>query len=546
MMRMVAGFVMLFFLSFTAGAQQDEKESEKENKGKLPPIVLPEFDIEGKEQPDPPDFSKGELSAERGYSATISGQNLNERESAILSQERKPELPSGTVPGSLTGKAVAGYGRFVTPSFEAWVGRTGKKVDVHVSGKYSSSDGHVAFSNFRRGGLDASISWKFDSKRAILRDARVNTFAGFESERYRFYGSLAPSLVRSIRHGSAGVTTVSSFEPWNLTYEARVRWHSYAMRDVSKTTENEFSVSLVGSKVVGRVNARADAEIAVDVLNSLPSYDNPALLSLSVEGQGSLFPGFQLKGGMWVYSLKNADTDARVRLYPQVEVRYFAGSRVIIFAKANPGVRKASLRRLVGENPYLANTIAIRHQENVTDFSGGIELALSARARGRVAVSYRRSREYPVVVDSDQNGMWEISYGGRTRIFLFAADVSLQASSSDQFLGSFRLLNSEYSVASQRVPYLPSAVVTGTYQRRIGSRLNVQGSVQYVGRRYSDLGATQRLKSYVRVDVRGEYYFSRSIGLYLSTENLLDDSYAVWEHYVARPFYIQAGLTAKW
>jgi len=548
MMPFMVGAVAVVLLPFaTLAAQQGPEEVEKDKKKEnLPPIILPEFDITGKEQPEPPDFSKGEFPEDLKFYPMTRGSNLEERESAALNQGRKPEPPTGKTPGFLTGKVSAGYGKFGTPSVESWIGRTGRRMDVNISGRYSSSDGHVAFSNYRRAALDASVSWKLDSKGPILQDVRIFTFARYKGERYKFYGSPMPSVVRSVHHGSVGVGTMSSFQPWDLTYDVRVRWHAYSVNDVAKSTENEVSVGLVGSKTFGPVFARVHADLAANFLNSPLSYDNPIFVSMGIEGQARLFPGFQLKGGLAFYTLKNSDTAARVRLYHQLEARYFAGGRVTIFAKSAPGAQKNSLRGLIEKNPYVANTVAIRHQEIVEDFSGGVELALSAHARGRVVVSYQRSQNYPVSVDRERNGVWELSYLGRVRMFALGADGSIQLSKNDQLLGSIQLLNTQYSVTNVRVPYSPSALVAGTYERRINSRLNVQGSIHYVSQRYADLRATRRLQSYVRIDVRGEYYISGSIGLYILIQNLFDQNYAVWEGYVARPFYIQTGLLIRW
>ncbi|MFQ5797783.1 MAG: hypothetical protein ACE5H0_03700 [Bacteroidota bacterium] len=549
MMRFMVGAVAVVLLPFaTLAAQQGQEDVEKDKKKEnLPPIILPEFDITGKEQPEPPDFSKGEFPEDLKFYPMTRGSNLEERESAALNQGRKPELPTGKTPGSLTGKVAAGYGKFGTPSFESWIGRTDKKMDVNISGRYSSSDGHVAFSNYRRAALDASVSWNLDSDAPILQDARVSTSGGYEGERYEFYGSPMPSAARSVHHGSVGVGAMSSFQPWDLTYEIRARWHAYSVNDVARSTENEVSVGLVGSKkTFGPVFARVNADLAANFLNSPLSHDNPIFVSVGMEGQARLFPGFQLKGGLAFYALKNSDTGARVRLYPQLEARYSAGGRVTIFAKSTPRAQKNSLRRLIEKNPYVANTVAIRHQEIVADFSGGVELALSAHARGRVVVSYQRSQNYPVSVDRERNGMWELSYLGRIRMFALGADATVQLSKNDELLGSIQLLNTQYSVTNVRVPYSPSALVAGTYQRSIGSRLNVQGSIHYVSQRYADLRATRRLQSYVRADARGEYDISGSIGFYVLIQNLFDQNYAVWEGYVARPFYVQTGLTVKW
>ncbi len=545
MKRCVIGIGLLLF-SVAAMAQQDQEEAGKqEDEERLPPIVLPEFDITGKEQPEPPEFSKYDFFSDRVFSTPIRDPNLDERESAGLNLGRKPELSASKPPSSLTGRVVAGYGKFKTPSFGSWIGRIGRAVDANVSGIYSSSGGHVPFSEYWRARLKGSVSWKLDSKRSLFRDGRLFAAGGFEFDRYKFYGSATPSQSRSIYHGSARVDAISSFEPWDLRHNMWVSWHTYSVSDVAKTTENEISVGFEGSKAVGPVSVGANADISANFLNMPVSNEDLVFVAVGAKGEGRLFPGFQFRGGVAFYSLKNSDTDSRILFYPQVEARYFAGSLITIFAKAVPGARKNSLRKVMVRNPYLSNAVAIRHEETFADFSGGVELAASEHVRGRIIVSYQRSRSYPIRVDSDRNGKWELSYEGKVRILMLAANASVQISNKDKLLGSIRVLDSEYSITRERVPYLPSASFTATYQRRIGPRLTIQGSIQYLGQRYADLGATRKLKSYARVDVRGEYYFSRFIGLFVMTENLFDQDYAVWENYVDRPFYIQAGLTAK-
>jgi len=546
---MKRGFVVVLILSLAHPllGQQGKDEAEKDkSKDNLPPIVLPEFDITGKEQPVPPDFSKGEYAGDQGLSPMIRNPNLDERENTALDAGKKPELPVGKSPGLVSGKVVVGYGRFVTPSIESWLGLDGTMADVNVSGRFTSSDGHVAFSDYRRGGLDASVSWKLGREAPILKETRLLSFAGFEGDRYRFYGSPTPDLVRTTHHGSLGVGTSSLVGPWGITEEAKLRWHYYSVSDVAKSTENELSLSFTASKTFGDVTTNAGAEFAADFLGASLSADGLAYGALHIGAAGEVIPGFHLEGGVAVYSLKNTDTATGVRFYPQVEARYIAGEFFTVFARTVPEARKSTLRGLLGDHPYLASSLAIRHQESDADFAGGVEVTLSARARGRVAISYRRLRNYPVYLDEDRNGMWGVTYDGKTRLLSLTTDASVRLSDDDQVLASVRLLESEYSVTGDRVPYLPSIVFSGTYQRQIGSRMNLQGSLQVVGRRNADLSSSRTLDSYVRLDLRGEYYFSKSIGVSLSTENTFDQRYELWENYIARPFSIQAGLTARW
>ena len=294
MMPFLIGFVSLFFFSVPVEAQQDQDKAEKEKGESLPPIILPEFDITGKEQPQPPDFSKGEFSEDLGFFEMIRDPNLEERESSVLNRGRKPEVPMEKPPSSLKGKVIASYGKFVTPSVESWIGRLGRNMDVNVSGNYSSSDGHVAFSEYRRAGLDASVSWKLDSQTPVLKDARVSAFGGIEGYRYNFYGSRTPSVARSVHHVSVGVGTMSAFRPWDLAYDMQVRWRAYSVDDFAKSTENEVSVGLVASRAFGSVSARANVDMVANFLNSAVRQNNPIFVSVVMEGEGLLFPNFQL------------------------------------------------------------------------------------------------------------------------------------------------------------------------------------------------------------------------------------------------------------
>ncbi len=285
---------------------------------------------------------------------------------------------------------------------------------------------------------------------------------------------------------------------------------------------------------------------SANILDLPPANKNPLFISAISEAQGTLSSRVQLKGGFALAALDHSDGGGLVQLYPQAELKYYVSDGLTLFAWTAPGAIRNSARIMLKENPYLDSRLAIRHQEVTTDFTGGVSVRLTERARGRILISFQRSRNYPAYVDADRDGMWEVSYDGKVRILALTTDATLRFTENDRLTGSIRIVETENSLTGDPVPYIPSTMVLATYDRRIASGLSIQGSVRYVGSRTVDPSATRRLKSYIQADVRGEYYFSRFMGLYLSVENLFDEKYSIWEDYTARPFYVEAGLTVKW
>jgi len=531
----------------------------------LPKIELPEFVITGKEAIDLPVAYKSELSEEKIYIPNTSAKpniGQRERETAELANPIKRSVKPEPAVRISDGIIKFGYGNFYTPFVDGRFGKQFSTGDISAYGNYKSSHGHIENADFVNGGLGAGGGYILPSETALLaplfKGARLGGLLAFSIEKYRFYGVpngrqppeypaklFLQNQQRTKNYWGYDVSLTSDVNPY-FDYALSFNGHYLIVDDVEKATESQFGFGLAVSKEVKRYRLKSNVEFYGNNINSSAPHNDPLYLRLGVGARRLLLPQFDLMMNVNYFIFRNFDSEALGKVYPQMEIKYYANEVLTFFGSFTPAVHRNSLYEMIRQNKYLANNVAIHHQDRFIDASFGLQVNLGKKFKAKVATNYFRVRDYPTYQDSARLRVWNVLYSGTSSILRFTAEGDYNITNEGRLSGTFTFRSSENSWTEKELPYLPNIEFGLFYQHLFPFGLTLNASMTYIGTRYIDLNNKEQLQPYLLMDFKGEYQILRYFGVFLYFRNLLNQTYYIWDNYSEIPFSVLGGISFRW
>ena len=565
--QLLASGALLFFLCFVAVAQEKpspttkpqpvvvappdslSKASGQDSTTKspqgLPKFELQQFVITGAASIDLPDVEKVEpdepmnapeltnpLDAPRDR---FTVEFLSEPKE-IFVQEAKA-VNSGRLQGSV--------GTYLSSRFGLWLSR--RDVDKYIFGdlQYGMSRAYVPFANSSEGHLSVTGGMTFNGPLEWYDRGMLKGDLGYGSKTYRFYGSLTPSVTRTTSRFDVSAEYGSSKE-FASQYSGHAGMSVAGISDSSSSvTETRFDVGVGYGFLLGSVPI--DGCVGLSLVSTtgsgegtLPFLDG-ALKTHKI-WSGDLF----LQGAGRFFVTQGMLGQKLARIYPQVEIGYRLLETTIVSIAYLGRVQFNSLTGLLQAHPYIAATSTIRQSDVPIDLLAVVETGWSESLRTRVSARYQSIRDYPLFTEGGRKGFWTTAYFGTTNLFTIQTDLFAKFAVNSYFTLSLGANSSKNSVTGWKIPYVPDIQLDAGVSFEAAPRLRILPTVSVVDRRIPDLYATERMKAYLVLGLRGEYSALRSLDVFVNFQNLTDSNYDGWNGYRATPFVASAGMSIRW
>jgi hypothetical protein len=553
----IAAATLLFVGSGVAGAQEKKEPPRRSSVGlpvdssaiaekQLPQIDLPEFAITGTELINLPEFAKTSIEDKSIFDAFARKPQPGMRESSRveLGAGTKEQIGLGGIGDGLNGRVIGGYGSYRTPYFDGWFGRSFGSSDFLLKGGYKSSGGHVDNADFRKGHSSLSGGLYLPSDAGFLANARARGSLGFEGSSYRFYGSAAPTVQRSINRFLSEVT-VNSNAADLFTYASGLYLRTTSSSVYNKTQEVSAGFEFTAARDFDDVEIKGDLGLWRSFYSSPSVEDDPYVAQVGLSAKYRIAEQLDLMGGASFHLFRGSDTKSLGRLYPRLALSWYTNHWLTLFARFDPYVQRNTLSNTLEENPYVVNDVRLRHTEYRTNFSLGAEADI-ARVKTRLSLNYKQARNFLTYADPTAAGMWNTDYADNVRILSLDAELFADITDQDNIGASGSVRSGSNRDLDKAVPYFPSVVASALYQHRFPFGLTLGSTVQILGRRYTDLLEGGTIDPVVILDLKAEYLITSRWTVALMLNNLLDQKEPWWQGYARIPRNVAAALSFSW
>jgi hypothetical protein len=525
----------------TAAAQESATKSPQT----LPKFELQQFVITGSASIDLPDVEK--IGSDEPMSAPELSNPLDaprDRSTVDFRSEQKEMFvqESGVMK---SGRLQGSVGTFLSSRFGIWLSR--RDIDNYIFGdlQYGSSRAYVPFANKSEGHISLTAGLTLNGPSEWYDRGMLKGDLGYGSKTYRFFGSSSPSVSRTASQFELSAGYNSSVELVSQ-YSGQAGIFVAGISDSSSSvTETRFNVGLGYEFLMGSVPI--DGRLGLSLVSTtgsgegtLPMFDG------GLKTHKLWFGDFFLQGAGQFFITQGMLGQKLSRLYPQIEIGYRLLETTVASIAYTGRVQFNSLTGLLQAHPYLAATATIRQSDVPIDLLALVETGWSESLRTRVSARYQSIRDYPLFTEGGRKGFWTTAYFGTTELSTIQADLFAKFAANSYFTLSLAANSSKNSVTNWKIPYIPDVQFDAGASLEVLPLLRLFPTLSVVDRRIPDLYATQRMKAYVVLGIRGEYSVMRSLDVFVDFRNLTNSNYDEWNGYRATPFVASAGMSVRW
>lgn len=341
----------------------------------------------------------------------------------------------------------------------------------------------------------------------------------------------------------------------------------YNLQNLNKENESNIKFDGTGSMFINK--EKLNVNLLTDYYNAKQANDtvNDLIVSLN--------PSFEAQGKKWradiglTATLDNFSKVSRFYFYPQLNLQYDVYESMLIpYAGANGGLIKNSFRSLSTENPFVDTTLNYRNTNNTYNIFGGLRGNISSRMSYDVRVSYGQYKDMHFFVTDYfyKNSLDFIDTNGiHNRFGVLYNDASLLKVSGElkyQLREKFNLIAKGnyymYQVFDPEIAY-PSGYTVRAYQKpdfdltlsgiyNLQSKFIVRADLFVMGKQWALTKDTvtvkpTQLKSWIDVNLEGEYRYSKMLSFFVRFNNIAAQRYYRWNRYPNQRFNFMVGLT---
>ncbi|MEK6755646.1 MAG: hypothetical protein AABZ02_05795 [Bacteroidota bacterium] len=517
------------------------------HRSELPKIDLPEFVITGIASIDLPEAEKASPVEDTGWLPLVFVDPVavaRDRNTIEIAVREKLSVHEVSAP-SLNGRLMASIGTYSTSRVGLWLGQLNPDYSYLADVEYRSTKGYAPFTNRTGGHLTAQGEIPLRSSSSWLDGGKAGGFAKYGSHTYRFFGSSTPSLSRTASDLAFGATlTSSSASP--IDYRAALGFSTLSLSDSSaKTTENQFSIRVDSWFTVASIPLQSRVQLVTASLSGSSTGTLP-YVEANVGTQRLWWSNFFAQVSAHFYHAQGMLNQRLTRAYPRVSLGYVLSGKSTLSVSYRGEVRNGTLSSFVKACPYLSSASLVQHADVPLDITAALESDWNEVWRTRFSGRYRSIREYPLLTEGLQQGIWTMAYFGTTTVITYALDLFAKFNSNGYFGLSAAVNSTKNSVTQKKIPYVADFEITGTYRQTIAPGFSISPWVSFVDRRSADLISGLRIPAYVLTGLRTEYALLHSVNFFVDIRNAADRKYDVWRGYRAEPFMIFAGASYQW
>jgi len=455
-------------------------------------------------------------------------------------------------PSDIQGNYIkAGFGNFITPYFEGYVGSE-RSDEYQYSARLrhlSSQNGPVDSNNSGSSFNDINAKGKY-----FLTSGAVSARANFERRMVRFYGynpltAIPVPEAEDIQQVYNTIDLGGGYEYFDdytdFTFSADLDF--YRLTDSFNASETNLALKLKGdyqlndeSKIFldvdGIINEYSDA-ISFDrnlVLSSAGFRYNDGLLDVTA--------GFNL-----AYNADTTFTDAKFRLFPNIIGKYtLIEDQLTAIASLTGNIEQQTLRGFMQQNPFLNQNILIANTDRKFAVEAGIESNPIGKLGVNAKVGYASVANLPFFVNDDTDqSKFDILY---EREAIGVLTGALEA--SIEFYGFRGLLQTNfygYNVQNLEEPWhRPNLTNKLSLGYQFNRRLFLDAEFYHFGgirAREPGTGETVNLDNIIDLNLKADYVFMDNLSGFLAVNNIISQEYQRYLYYPVRGINILAGVT---
>jgi len=488
-----------------------------------------------------------------------------------------PPVAGLNMPPPVRGEIEAGAGRYLTRIFRANIGLpVGDQ--YRFSGKldYRGSNGDAPFHG------NPDLKSPFDALEASAGMSAMSaslimgfTVDGFLDD-YSLFGTTSP--VNSIfvtdpdrnGHGVGGSVWLKSRASSAIPLDLRLRYGSNHFETKATLAASVPTLSRLERRLDfdGKIQAhtsagsiRADAHLStagLDASGALGStvqdYNTAAGFKLTHRSNYDLRFGLRFLGFSAEGQTPAGGNRSEHYISPEVRLDIYPIQGVNVYLQNNPSLVSHSLSKLYRDNPYLIDKPRIQPSVKTVDLEAGGQIFRGdVQLTGRVG--YKRLPNYLFYEDATRSGTGIYSRGqtatnyASARILHAGGGIAVSFTKAIHATFGFDVRNGRLPDEDVDIPYFASVKADGllsfSFAQKKGLFL-MTGTL--MGPRYRDRSrkASEKVDTYLDLDLEASYDFTPWIGTTFRLENLLGSTLEQWDHYPQMPAIFSGSLRVRW
>ena len=444
----------------------------------------------------------------------------------------------------------AGFGNYVTPYVEAYIGSKRRKnylYNFYVR-HYSSKKGPVADENSGNGSTEAAVSAKFYDG--------TNTISGsllYQRRNVHFYGynpvlDYNPEDIEQIFNKFSAILDVRRTISHNkYDYHFKTDWGF--MKDIFESRESRFLFD-TGFEY----NFTNEFKFDFDLLGTLSKRKQVDGTDFS-RNYVKIMPrlvynvdAITLEGGINIAG-DNDETSDGVKLYPAVKASYKVNSGLLAYVGYEGSVEMNTMESTVLDNPFMESDFELRNTEVKSDIFGGVEMDLTDHLQLKSGFSIASLNNLPFITNSiaDSTRFETLFDGGTTdRLNVFGA---INFDNPGMVRSSLRFDFFNYSLETlAEAWHKPDYKVAFNNSFFPVEKLVVTADFYYLGGLNALNGETGQdyvLDDIFDLNLGARYDISQRFGVFLQFNNLFGKEYQRYLNYPTRGIQVLGGLSVS-
>jgi len=467
-----------------------------------------------------------------------------------------PETVSSSMrptPEPVQGTLEAGSGRYFGRFLDGRVGIPLSSTErLSVSGTYSGTE---AAPNDDV----AEVQAQLESQQEGI---RLTAQAHGTLQRYALHGArlprTSPERESFAAGGSVGLRTMGS-----VPTRAEVTYHNVQYTSYRDSTSNGSTLSQQQFRIQGsstlplplqpRVEALFQRSwLGGDVQKQL-AYDLDAGAALTVYRTESI----TAQAGGWVLAYA---TPALLRrpsvgdatatfIAPTVDLKWRIAKNIRLHVRNRPTLGNTALDALYATNPYAEHAPSLRPSLTTTNAEAGVTWS-TGLLRIVTAAGYRYAPNHRSFALDQSTGLYQVNYNS-ARILHSRGQIALQGVEGIQASLDLSLRDGVLTAPNndQDIPNFASFTADAMAAVSFaGGDGYVEAQTHFESPRYAGTAGTDRLSSYLTLDLEGSYALTSQFEIVAQAKNLAGNTPSrwKWKNYPRPPVQLEAGVRLRW
>lgn len=501
-----------------------------------PPLELPNFIIEGKEQlnvqagikqyPEKVNpLSKAELDSLNSLDKQLS---LLTQPRAMVNQINDLYRRSGYIRGE--------FGRYTTPKINAAYNLKSGDYFFFGAGSYEMSQGHIDNADYSKLNLNLQSEYIAPEKYWIFGGSKTKAGISFDNASYSLF-AIDTGADRKRRKFSLNIDSDGEYNGYSFSTGASYK--SFELDNASDdASDNALNGYLKIQTRYDQFRVGIDAEMDMHTIrgNGANYFSAEAFLKYELNNAVNL----KFTGGL--QSAGSSEKNQRGNVNLRADVDYRINEKLTLRASIESAFEKLSLMDESYYNPYISRNVNIDYPLN-RNITGVIYYHPLKNIEVNAGIKIARIERMPVYI-SMEDAQFDLKYSTATAFQLFSNGI-YDLTSNDKIVWDLKINSVHLVDTNKSATYVPVLQLGAVYGRNWTDKFGTEFGLTYVGKRYADIDNKVDINSYINLNIMADYKISNDISVFGKIDNLLNQEIYVWDKYKERSIFISAGIMWK-